>query len=454
MFGPDAVAKAKRVTKIRRVRDKNTGQLGEITGSAPQGWVKVKWDNRDKPTLIKRSEIALARGKRNPQTYGGLYHGAYKGYLIKEDFGGWFHVSKDGHHITTQNSLQKAKKAIDELTKTNPSETENQKAWRKGYEHGYKGLNSRPDYPKVGLAGSYRLGYEAGEQRRKGKAQPQKNPRSAKHTCYYCGKLIKGEMKVSNRVGYHPACYAKAEREAEKQLRRNPKREAKTSKDAFGVTHENPSKAKKVFRITWFFKDGTSQSFDFADKNAALVQYEQGKVYGNVVRVRGEVVKQENLFEKVKRQTRKSKRNPSVAAIAEKFQGKTDGAIEEFHAASSAPANLARAGKLVFLKVGAKTFRLPGAMVAIAPNEKLWIVSKRAPVFSTKAKPGEGLDVGEITQICYETAKSHIGEGKRFEYVHEFGEDGGKRPHLIIDHEGMPILHGGDYKIRAEGIVN
>ncbi len=93
-------------------------------------------------------------------------------------------------------------------------------------------------------------------------------------------------------------------------------------------------------------------------------------------------------------------------------------------------------------------------MVAIAPNEKLWIVSDHAPVFETKAKRGEGLDVGEVTHICYETAKTHIGEGKAYEYVHEFGEDGGKRPHLVIDADGMPILRGGDYKIRAEGIVD
>jgi hypothetical protein len=41
---------------------------------------------------------------------------AYKGYLITEQLGGGaFHVSKDGHHITTQPSLEKAKRAIDEV---------------------------------------------------------------------------------------------------------------------------------------------------------------------------------------------------------------------------------------------------------------------------------------------------------------------------------------------------
>jgi len=122
--------------------------------------------------------------------------------------------------------------------------------------------------------------------------------------------------------------------------------------------------------------------------------------------------------------------------------------------ADAAPKNTARAGKLVFLKVAGRSLRIPGSMVAIAPNGKLWIGGDHAPLFNTKAKPGEGLDFGEVSHICYETAKAHIENGERVEYVHEFGEDGGKRPHLIIDHEGMPILRGGDYKIKAEGIVN
>jgi len=40
---------------------------------------------------------------------------AYKGYLIKEDFAGNFHVSKEGAHITTQPSLEAAQAAIRDL---------------------------------------------------------------------------------------------------------------------------------------------------------------------------------------------------------------------------------------------------------------------------------------------------------------------------------------------------
>lgn len=40
---------------------------------------------------------------------------AYRGYLIKEGFDGYFHVSRGGHHVTSQPSLEKAKAEIDNL---------------------------------------------------------------------------------------------------------------------------------------------------------------------------------------------------------------------------------------------------------------------------------------------------------------------------------------------------
>ncbi len=43
--------------------------------------------------------------------------GAYKGYYIKHNpFQDEYHVSKEGHHVTTQKTHDAAKKAIDEIT--------------------------------------------------------------------------------------------------------------------------------------------------------------------------------------------------------------------------------------------------------------------------------------------------------------------------------------------------
>lgn len=42
---------------------------------------------------------------------------AYRGYLIKQGFDGYFHVSREGYHITSQPSLEAAKAEIDNLIK-------------------------------------------------------------------------------------------------------------------------------------------------------------------------------------------------------------------------------------------------------------------------------------------------------------------------------------------------
>lgn len=245
MFGPEAVASARRVTKVRLVVEKNTGQIGEILGKEPGGYLKVKWRNRDKPSLIKRSEIRRA----NPG--------------LMEIAGG----------------LQ----ALD----------------------------------------------------------------------YLSSKLKK----------------------------------------------KNPAK------------------------------------------------------------TASRKRNPTTRAMSQRFQGQVTGGTKRYYVSDHIPhADFSRAGKLVFLKLDnhTKQLRIPGAIVAIDPTtERLIVGGTRAPMFNRKAKSkGEGLDYGALSEICYLTAKRHIGNGKTFEYHHKFGEEGGAPPHLIIDHEGMPIIRGGSYKIGRAGIID
>ncbi len=148
--------------------------------------------------------------------------------------------------------------------------------------------------------------------------------------------------------------------------------------------------------------------------------------------------------------------NPSTHQMSERFLGNASGAMRELKASRRAPADLSRAGKLTFLKLAGRRaqLRIPGAIVAIDPRtERLWITGNRAPLLMPKAAPGTVRDYGEINTICYAVAKEHIGNGKRFEYTHDFGEGGGRKPHLQVDTDGMPLIVGGDYRIRAEGIV-
>lgn len=316
LFGPSATAKAKRVKKIVRVQERDTKEAGEVVQVLPGGWLKVKWDNRQRPTLIKRSEI-----KRYP-------------YL-----------------------------------RSNP------------------GL--------IELAG----GLQAID--------------------YLASKVSGGKKKNPN-----------LEDEILKFLERKPNADINEIARAVKVK-AGPSNDP--------LKSELNQTLKRLRDNG---QVETGNQWGAP-------------------RFRLTRRNPSVTEMSKRFQGRATGKTEEFYASDYAPRlNFSRGGKLVFLKLGGfdgTTIRVPGAVVAIDPKtEKLWIAGSDARgLFKRKAaRKGEVLDYGEIDAICYLTAKQHIGSGKTYEYVHEFGEEGGRKPRLLIDHEGMPIIKGGSYKIKAAGIVD
>lgn len=324
LFGASAAAKAKRVKRIVRVQERDTKEAGEVIQVLPGGWLKVKWDNRQRPTLIKRSEIKRYPYVRNP--WWGRTRAAkrkaspYGKHLyiharVKPEFSGnhdWFLVA-DGMYKSKVSALVDAKK-------------------------------------------TYRESYD---------------PKYLPHL----------EWAVSDK-------------------RKNP----------------------GLIELA-----GGLQAIDY-------------------------------LASKVSGKKKNSKRNPSIAEMSKRFQGRATGKTEEYYASDYAPRlNFSRGGKLVFLKLKGTTVRVAGAVVAIDPKtEKLWIAGSDARgLFKRKAaRKGEVLDFGEIDAICYLTAKQHIGSGKTYEYVHEFGEEGGRKPHLLIDYEGMPIIKGGSYKIRSAGIID
>jgi hypothetical protein len=65
--------------------------------------------------------------------------------------------------------------------------------------------------------------------------------------------------------------------------------------------------------------------------------------------------------------------------------------------------------------------------------------------------PRVGVKLGAIESIAYATSKG----GEKATWEHDFGEEGGKRPDLVmdVDNERLHIV-GGDYKVRPEGIVD
>lgn len=324
LFDAAATRSAKRVTKIRPVRDRASGEKGEIIGTAPGGFIKVQWHGRSKPTLIKRSEIKRGRypnvGIRtgNPGPFDIVYGLQAYDYISKKKVGN----PKTKHHKTI-------------------------------WAHTAFAMPGGAKEEKARLS---RLYFDAGK-------------------------------RVAKEGGF------------------------RSSKSAFSILFGPKAKP-------WRY-----------DKQIGFTRADAEKAFVSGFR---------------------AKENPSVRSLSEKFQGRVSGAVRRLKAASSAPSDLARLGKLIFFRVNGKDIRIPGAMVCASASEKIWIAGPEVPMLNQKAKRGGLLDFGKIEKIVYLTAKQHIGNGETFEYDHDFENP---LPSLRVDHEGMPIFHGGGYRIKAEGIT-
>lgn len=136
--------------------------------------------------------------------------------------------------------------------------------------------------------------------------------------------------------------------------------------------------------------------------------------------------------------------------LYEKFNGRPARKTTVKSAPNGTPKNVAKLGGLRLIKTtdGRKwKFSGSGAPDLAADSRgRLHVVGG-----SYRANPA-GEHVGEIEQIEYETKKPHLGQPQQTIYYHRLGEEGGKRPRLVIDREGLIKIHGGDYRIEADGI--
>ena len=157
---------------------------------------------------------------------------------------------------------------------------------------------------------------------------------------------------------------------------------------------------------------------------------------------------------RAKNPRRAKAKNPKGSAktreLYEKFNGRPARKTTTKSAPKGTPKNVAKLGALRLIKTtdGRKwAFSGAGAPDLAADSRgRLHVVGG-----SYRANPA-GEHVGEIEQIEYETKKPHLGQPQQTIYYHRLGEEGGTRPRLVIDREGLIKIHGGDYRIEADGI--
>jgi len=65
--------------------------------------------------------------------------------------------------------------------------------------------------------------------------------------------------------------------------------------------------------------------------------------------------------------------------------------------------------------------------------------------------PRVAVKLGKLVSVAYETHKG----GEHATWEHEFGEDGGKRPDLVMDAASKRLhIVGGSYDVTPDGIID
>jgi hypothetical protein len=172
----------------------------------------------------------------------------------------------------------------------------------------------------------------------------------------------------------------------------------------------------------------------------------------------------------VSKSRRGSKRNPedTAAEMYETFHGKPSEEILEVGETVRFHENLAALGELVEMKVATLTkkdveldFTDSGCMLCSNENgTQLYVVGGDQSIdldkigFTGAKGEKDLITIGVLYELTYRTEKG-FDKFKLTDYYHELGEETGFQPMLVYDAMNEFILiSGGEYKIKAEGIVN
>lgn len=155
--------------------------------------------------------------------------------------------------------------------------------------------------------------------------------------------------------------------------------------------------------------------------------------------------------------------NPGAAkgkALFKEFAGRPARKVSRTYApkGSGAKGTLGAMGKLVKIKVRGRTaldFTPTKAILARDAKNQMYVLGRgyKLNLKGKRHNPTGFEDLGQIDAIEYEATKSHL-DGVPTIYVHKMGEEGGARPHLLVNEEGLAIISGGEYSIDERGIIN
>jgi len=160
--------------------------------------------------------------------------------------------------------------------------------------------------------------------------------------------------------------------------------------------------------------------------------------------------------------------NPSAEALRERFTGRAVDRVQVFDEPHMPKGDYAMLGKVLALYVKPRQggqvqqIQLPG-VIAVSDESARQIyfvggdqdLSSALHVFGAIDRGAGLFELGEARRIDYKQRKEHVPHPESDSWRHEFGEESGVRPIALYDSRAKRILlEGGEYVIRAEGIVN
>jgi hypothetical protein len=169
------------------------------------------------------------------------------------------------------------------------------------------------------------------------------------------------------------------------------------------------------------------------------------------------------MIRKLKPKKQNSRRNPRrnhVNEVFEMFQGRPVTGEFDAIAPDGTPDELAELGRLIWLELRTPTDEYITIDFDTPNNQSPTLcadVRGNLHIVGGTYRMVEAANstLGSINRIAYETHKTHIGDGKTYEFVHEFSEEsGGEQPKLQVDNDGLFKIFGGVYTLSSAGIVD
>jgi hypothetical protein len=149
----------------------------------------------------------------------------------------------------------------------------------------------------------------------------------------------------------------------------------------------------------------------------------------------------------------------NVAAIHREFLDRETWRFREYHTPDGTPRDVAMLGKLIELGMAdgqLLTFEDNPAVLCASGGKRrrrLYIGLTVPYEMPDDTEPGREFDYGEVSTVVYKSRKPHLDTGRLNEYEHQFGDEGGELPHLILI-DGLMRFRFGSYYITKYGLQN